>query len=194
MSEIKFMEKPEWVSWDDIRICLNSSHKINKKHGFEMRNSTITTEEVQELVKNAHCFIALDGDRVVGVACAKVLTLKKWYVRGRVIYYFGDAILPEYRGTDVFLGLNKLKAKFVRESGVRIHQFLTNEHNKIVIKLNKNSGFKLVQFQPTKKKDGNYYQVSMVKWDDGCPFPDWFLKFMFNLSKIVSKTFFKRKS
>ena len=35
MSEIQFMEKPDWVSWDSVRECLNASHKVNKKKGFE---------------------------------------------------------------------------------------------------------------------------------------------------------------
>lgn len=186
------MEKPDWVSWDSVRECLNAAHKTNKKSGFEMRNSTITTEELVENVKDSHCFIALVGNKVVGVACVRVENRKKWYVRGPVLYYFCDAILPEYRGTDVYFGLNNLKNKFVKESGVRVHVFLTSEHNKVIIKINKKCGFKLVQYQPTKKDMANYFQVTMVMWDDGCPFPDWFLKFMFNLSKIISKTVFKR--
>ena len=94
MSDIQYMEKPDWVSWDDIRICLNAAHKTNKKSGFEMRNSTITTEELQEVMKDAHCFVALDGAKVVGVMCVRIVNRKKWYVRGPVIYYFGDGILP----------------------------------------------------------------------------------------------------
>lgn len=194
MEEIKYMEKPDWVSWDSVRICLNKAHKINKKSGFEMLNSTVTTEKLLEIVKGAHCFVALVEDEVVGVACVRIENKNKWYVRGPVVYYLCDGILPEYRGTDVYFGLDKLKKNFVKESGIRIHLFRTSEHNKTVIKINAKLGFKLVQFQPTKKKDANYYQVTMVKWNDGCPFPDWFLKFMFNLSKVVSKVLFKRNS
>lgn len=193
MSEIQYMEKPEWVSWDSVRECLNAAHKTNKKSGFEMRNSTITTENLLEMMKDAHCFVALVGDIVVGVSCVRIENRKKWYVRGRVAYYFCDAILPEYRGTDVYFGINELRDKFVQESGIRVHLFLTSEHNKAVIRINKIYGYKLVQFHPTPKKLANYYNVTMVRWDDGCPFPDWFLKFMFNLSKVVTKTFFKRK-
>jgi hypothetical protein len=110
------MEKPDRISWDDVRICLNTAHQVNKKSGVEMCNATITTESLIALNRDAHCFVALEGKK----------------------------------------------------------------------------GVKLVQFQPTKKKHTNYYQVTMVRWDDGCPFPNWFLNFMFKLSKIVSKTFFKR--
>lgn len=193
MNDIQYMEKPDWVSWDSVRECLNSAHKTNKKSGFEMRNSTITTEDLLEMVKGARCFVALVEDKVIGVTCFRIENKKKWYVWGTVIYHFCDGILPEYRGTDVFFNLAGLKTNAVEKTGVRIQLFRTAEHNKTVIKMNKIFGFKLVQFHPTPKKIANYYNVTMVKWDDGCPFPDWLLKFMFNLSKVVTKTFFKRK-
>lgn len=191
MSEIKYMEKPDWVSWDSIRECLNTAHQTNKKKGFEMVDATISTEGVIEKLKDCHCFIALCGDKVVGTSCLKFMKRRRWYVNDTIVYYLGDAILPEYQGTDVYFGLVKIKNDFLKDSGVRIHQFNTNEHNKTVIRINqKYGGFKLVQFTPS-QKGVNYYSVTMVKWDDGCPFPDWFIKFMFNLSKIVTKTLWK---
>lgn len=190
MSDIQFMEKPDWVSWDDIRECIHASHKTNKKKGFEMENTNITTEHLIEKMKNAFCIIALSNDKVVGTCFVRLEKKKKWWVRGLVAYYLGDAILPEYRGTDVYFGINEIRDRIVRESGVKIHQFNTACQNKAVIKINKLYGYKLVQFSPT-GKGCNYYSVTMVRWDDGCPFPDWFLKFMFNLSKIVSKTLWR---
>ena len=192
MSEIQFMEKPDWVSWEDVKKCLNAAHQTNKKHGFEMRNSTISTDELLEEVKDSRCFIALVDNTVVGVTCFRIENKKKWWRRGPAIYHFGDGILPQYRGTDVYFNVQALKYKFVEESGVRVQYFRTSSNNRTVIKINKKYGFKLVQFHPTPKKVANYYNVTMVKWDNGCPFPDWFLKFMFNLSRIVTTTFFKR--
>lgn len=192
MSEIQFMEKPDWVSWDSVRECLNAAHKTNKKSGFEMRNSTISTDELLEEVKDSRCFIAMVDNTVVGVTCFRIENKKKWWRRGPAIYHFGDGILPQYRGTDVYFNVQALKYKFVEESGVRVQYFRTSSKNKTVIKINKKYGFKLVQFQPTKNRMENYYQVTMVKWDDGCPFSDGFLNFMFSLSKIVTKTFWKR--
>ena len=190
MSEIQFMEKPDWVSWDSVRECLNASHKVNKKKGFEMENSNISTESLIEKTKDAHCIIALYDNKVVGVACVRIESKKKWWVRGLVAYYLCDAILPEYRGTDVYFGINEIRDKIVRDSGVKIHQFNTSVHNKLIIKMNQKYGYKLVNFSPS-AKGGKYYSITMVKWDDGCPFPDWLVEFMFNLSKIVSKTFWK---
>lgn len=190
MSDIQYMEKPDWVSWDSIRECLNASHQTNKKKGFEMENAHITTDGVIKKFGDCRVFIALEGDKVVGVSCFKLMKRRRWYVNGTIVYYLGDAILPEYRGSEVYFGINDLRDKAVNESGVRIHQFNTSADNKTVIKMNKIYGYKLVQFTPT-AKGCNYYSVTMVRWDNGCPFPEWFINFMFNLSKFVSKALWK---
>lgn len=190
MSDMKFMEKPDWVSWEEIRKCINAAHQTNKKRGFEMLNSKLSAEELAEKLKDCHCFIALEGDEVVGTASVKLQKKYKWWNHDTVAYYCYDAVLPKYRGTDVFFGINMIRWQFVNDTGIRIHQFNTAEHNKTVIKINQKDGFKLVQFAPT-GKGANYYSVTMVKWDDGCPYSDKLINFMFNLSKIVSRSFFR---
>lgn len=190
MSEIQYMEKPEWVDWSKIQSCMHVSHQTNKKIGFEMVNSNISTQKLQDELKNGRCFVALDDSNVVGVACLKLMKNKrKWWTRKLVSYHCFDAILPEYRGTDVYLGLKKIRDNYDKACGVRIIQFHTAEGNKTVLKINEKMGCKRVQFAPT-GHGATYYSVTMVKWIDGCPYPNWFVSFMYNLSKIISKTFF----
>lgn len=191
MNEIQYMEKPEWVSWESIRNCISAAHQSNKKYGFEMLNSKLTTaEELMCRMKDCHCFVAIEDKNVVGTLSVKLQRKRKWWTKDLVAYYCYDAILPKYRGTDVYFDLLQKRKEYVKKTGVKIHQFNTAEHNKPVIRMNIKKGFKPVQFTPT-MKGANYYSVTMVKWDEGCPFPDWFLKFMFNLSKIISKTLWK---
>jgi hypothetical protein len=155
-----------------------------------MINSTISTEDLIKKNEGAHCFVALNDAQVIGVASVRVKYNSRWWARGLVAYYFCDGILPSYMGTDVFFELNKIRWEFVRKTGAKIHQFNTNEHNKVVININKRAGFKLFHFNPT-EKGVNYYSVTMIKWDDGCPFPDWFVRLKFNLTRIVSKFLWK---
>ena len=190
MGVIQYMEKPDWVSWENVMNCIREAHQSNKKFGFEMLNSKQPANDFSKRLKSGHCFVALDGERVVGTLSVLFLKKKKWWTRGPIVYHCYDAILPDYRGTDVYFGLNDLRDKVVLESGIKIEQFNTAEKNKIVIKINKKYGYKLVQFSPT-GKGADYYSVTMVRWNDGCPFPDWFIKFMFVFSKIVSKTLWK---
>ncbi len=190
MSEIVYMEKPDWVSWEDIQACIHSAHQTNKRWGFEMLNSNKTAEELANQLDDGKCFVAIEDNKVIGTASVKLLKINKWWARGTVLYYCYDAILPKYRGTDVFFGIINERLKFVRKTGIRIHQFATAEHNKTIIKINQKDGFKLVQLSPT-GKGANYYSVIMVKWSDGCPYPDWLVNFMFKLSKVVVKTLWK---
>lgn len=189
MSEIQFMEKPDWVSWDEVCECIHNANVVNDKKGFHMLFSDITPDEIKNDLVNGKCFVALIGNKVVGTCSFKIRNLKKWYVWGKAIYYCYDGILPEYRGTDVYFNLCELQDKYVKETGIKTFQFHTAEHNKTVVKINLKYGYKLVLFKPT-KKGADYYSVTMVKWGDGCPFPDWFLKFMFNLSKFITKFFY----
>ena len=189
MDEIQFMEKPDWVSWEEICECIKKANIVNDKKGFHMLFADYSPEKLEEKLQEGKCFIALHNDKVVGINSYCIHNLRKWYYRGKVIYHSYSAILPEYRGTDVYFGLCALKGQKVKELGIRVHQLNTAEHNKTVIRINTKYGFKSIVFRPT-GNGANYYSVNMVKWEDGCPFPDWFLKFMFNLSKFVSKTFF----
>ena len=191
MGDIKFMLKPDWISWDEVQECQRKAHEKNNKKGFQMLVQTITGEELQKGVGNGFCFVALDGDKVVGTASLKFIkSYFHWWTRKTVAYTCFDGILPEYRGTDVFLGLDNIRNRYIYESGVRIRQCNTSEHNKTVIKLCKRGGYKLVQYSAT-GKGANYYSVIMVKWLNGCPFSDRFCNFMFNLSKILIKALWK---
>lgn len=190
MSEIQFMEKPDWVSWEDVCECIRKANAVNDKKGFHMSFASHSPEEMKNEIRNGACFVAISDNKVVGTLGYSIRKLRRWWVFGNVIYYVNDGILPEYRGTDVYFGLSELRDNAIKKTGIRINQFNTAEQNKAVIKINKLYGYKLVQFTPT-KKGADYYSVTMVRWDDGCPFPDWFLNFMYNLSRLVSKTLWK---
>ena len=73
MGKILFMEKPEWVSWEDICECIHASHQTNKKWGFEMLNSNLTGAIIAERLQDGKCFVAIENQKVVGTASLKIL-------------------------------------------------------------------------------------------------------------------------
>lgn len=196
MSEIVYMEKPEWVSWDAVADCLHEAHAINKKRGFEMPGLDMAADKLKENVGNGHCLIAWDGEKVVGTATLQYRQFKrnkwlKYWTKGEPFLYCGlDGIRREYQGSDVFFELDKLKKKVIEESGVEIIGFNTSEHNKVVLKMTMRSKWKPVLFSPT-FKGSSYYSIYVLKWIHGCPYPDWYVNFMFKLSKVVVKTLWK---
>lgn len=193
MCEIKYMLKPEWVSWDSVQECQRKAHEAtNNTKGFHMFVQDISGDALgQYMDKNGQCFIALKGDKVVGMCGVKYMKGKKWWSRGKkVAYHTIDAIIPEYQGTDVYFELQDLRMKYVLESGADMIQSNTAEKNTNIRKIGKVKKFKEVQFSAT-SKNVDYYSVIMVKWLNGCPYSDRFIKFMFELSKVVVKAIWK---
>ena len=193
MCEIKYMLKPEWVSWDSVQECQKKAHEAtNNNKGVHMFVQDMSGEALRQYMeKDGQCFVALKGDKVVGMCGVKIIKGNKWWSQGKkVAYNTIDAILPEYQGTEVFSELYDLRMAYIVESGVDMIQSNTAEKNTIVRKIAKMKKGKEVQFSAT-SKNADYYSVIIVKWLNGCPYSDRFIKFMFGLSKVVVKTIWK---
>lgn len=191
MSEIKYMEKPDWVSWESIKECLISGHELNRKKGVFMHNQTLSPEELSDYLKDAYCFVALDGEKLVGTCSLKVIDSKQqWWAHGqKVAYTCLDAIVPGYKGTDVYFELNKTRDKCINDLGIKIIEFSTHENNNLVQRINLRLGAKYVRYCAL--RDTDYYSVVMVFWLDGCPFSDWYCDYRFKLSKFLTRIVFK---
>ncbi len=193
MGDIQYMIKPEWISWDEVQECQRKAHEAtNNVKGLHMTVQDYSGEKLkQSLSNNGYCFVAIDGNKVVGVHGLMLFKGNRWWSKGKkVAYNCMDGILTEYRGTDVYFNLSELRMKYIKDSGADIIQSNTAENNTTVRKITKVKKFKTVQYSAT-GKGANYYSVIMAKWLNGCPYPDWFINFMFGLSKVVVKTIWK---
>lgn len=191
MDQIKFLEKPDWVTWESILDCIKKSHKKNEKRGFHMTNQDMTGDALRQKLQKGHCFVAIEGNKVVGTCSTIIKDGNRWWSKGeKVAYTCLDAILPEYQGTDVYFGLRALRSQFIKDSGVDIIQFNTAEQNKVVQKTALKRGAKYVQYSAT-GKGANYYSVIMAEWTNGCPFSDKYCNFRYKLSKLIIKAIWK---
>ena len=188
--EIVYMEKPEWVSWEQIRECIYKGHESNRKHGVVMINTMKSADDIKKHIGDGHCFVALKDKEVVGTFSLKFKHSKRWWAKDTVAYPCLDAIIPEYKGSDVYFELDRLRMKCIKDSGVRIIQSNTSEDNTLIRKIAKKKGFKTVMYTKS-GKGADYYSMIFVKWLDGCPFSDRYINFMFNLSKIFVKTVYR---
>jgi len=193
MGDIQYMIKPDWISWDAVQECQRKAHEVtNNSNGIHMTVQDYSGEQLRDSIgENGYCFIALDNEKVVGVHGVRFFIGNRWWSKGKkVAYNCMDGILPEYQGTDVYFELADLRMKYIKEYGAEIIQSNTAENNKTIRKITKIKKFKTVQYSAT-GKGANYYSVIMAKWVHGCPYPDWFINFMFNFSKVVVKTIWK---
>ena len=62
MDEIKYLEKPEWISWEAVADCLHAAHSANTKNGFVMPGIEMPGDELCSRIGDGHCFVAIDND------------------------------------------------------------------------------------------------------------------------------------
>ena len=189
MGEIKYMLKPDWVSWDAVAECQYQAHLRNRKKGFKMSCQDMTGKDFEKSLKNGYCFVALDGEKVVGTESFMIKTINFFGKRKKICYFCYSAILPEYQGTEVYFKLTELIKEERARHNIDIMYFSTAEKNKMVQKISYKQGFKYILLRSTIYTD--YYSVYMAKWPKKCPFPDWMLNCIFKISKFYTKTRFK---
>ena len=185
MEKVKYMLKPDWVSWESIHDCVAKASEINRKNGFCMQHSTMSVQELEDYLKDGYCFIALLGEKVIGINALKIVKSQMWWAKGNVGYEMLTDIDPEYKNTGAYWGLRKIRTNFARQQGVSILQFTTSEDNTTVQEINLRFGFKYIRYYSS--SETWYYSVLMVRWIDGCPYSDWYCDFRFKLSRFLTR-------
>lgn len=186
MEEIKVMEKPDWVSWDDIHELLLTAHKKNIEKGMVMNTTTMTGMEIQKHIgEDGRCFVALCGDKLIGTTSVRISKGNNWYDKGKIVSKGAlSGILPKYQGMGILEEMNELRDNYISSQNVQIMEGSTPEDNMVIRKFVARNGFKEVRFFPARSQ--NHFSVYFVKWLDGCPFSDNYIARKFKWSKIVT--------
>ena len=191
MDEIRMMEKPEWVSWNDMHELLLAAHKKNIEKGVVMQTTTMTDDDIEKyLGEDGKCFVAFCGDALVGTTSVRVSKGDRWYDKDMIVAKGTmSAILPEYQGLGLLEDMNVLRDRYIAENGVQLLEGDTPEENVLVRKLVTKKGFKEVRFFPASHQ--NHYSVYFVKWLGECPFTDNYIHRRFKISEKLTKWQYK---
>ncbi|UKK49474.1 GNAT family N-acetyltransferase [Prevotella sp. E9-3] len=185
---ISIVEKPDWVSWDEIHNVLWKAHAQNREKGVIMSYPSLAGEEIKRRVeKNGKMFIALDGQNVVGTLALKIKKGNKWYNKGTYGYLCFGAVLPDYSGKGIYRSMYKVAESTALNMGISVITRDTNEHNARMLKISKQEGYHFVECKAYK----DHFNIVRAKWLDGCPYPSWYIKLKFHLSKFKQKTRYK---
>lgn len=180
---IVYLEKPDRVSWEDIRSVIWQAHADNFAKGVFMRYATLSAEEIRERVEGAGTmFVAMAGERVVGTAAVVARRFRLWCGWGDYAYFCFAAVHPEYTGRGIYHELCRICEDRARTMSLSRMLYDTNEKNVKVLEISQASGYRPVGH----KRWEDHYSLVMAKWLDGCPFKDWQCRLMFRLSKGVS--------
>lgn len=182
MELIKVIEKPDDIPFDAIHELLFEAHRVNRECGINMSTAFLTGEEIEKRIgKDGKCYVALDGDRVVGTISIRMVERNTWYAKGKIPDYMLVGILPEYQGRGIYTMLAKKVFDFSKQQGYQVLELDTAETNTHAIQVYKHQGFKIVGY---KRPNSDHYSVVMAKWLSGCPFSDVYCNIKFFISKI----------
>lgn len=190
---IQIIQKPDWVSWEDIRQCLIEAHSLNRARGINMTHYQWPADKIRDsLGANGKMLVALDGKIVVGTAAIAEKTGNIWYVQGRFAYICFGSVLPSYSGQGIFRRLDSEREKVASQLGYNVLLFDTHEKNYHRQKIAKKTGYTYVRFFQAQSKD--HYSVVMAKWLNGCPYSKFYcwLKYQESKIKVLLRTVIKR--
>ena len=190
MGEIIIKEKPEEISFDEIHKVIYSAHEENLKKGLVMRTTTLTGEELKNRIgKDGICFVALDGEKIVGTISVRFVERDKWYAKGVIPDCILAGVIPEYRGKHISSMLEQKVFEYVRNKGYKLIELDTAENNIHAVEVYKHQGFKLVDYHAYLGVD--HFSVVMVKWLDKCPYSSFYCKLRYNIRRNLIRLRYK---
>ena len=186
-SSIQIIEKPDWVSWDDIKQCLFEAHSVNRAKGINMTHYQWPAEKIKEsLGENGFMLVALNGGKLVGTAGIGEKFGKNWYASGRYAYECYASVLPEYAGKGIYKMLEIRREDKAKEEGYDVLIGDTHSKNTHRIEIALKNGFRLVRFFRAASND--HYSVVIAKWLDGCPYSKLYCDIQYRISKYKTLT------
>lgn len=182
---IQIVEKPEWVSWDDIHNVLWTAHADNRNKGVVMRYPSLSGEEIRLKIEgHGKMLVALDETKVVGTAAIIVKGAKYWCGKGNYAYICFASVLPEYNGKGIYKALDIKREEIALSMGLERMLGDTHENNTHRLVIAKKAGYRFVDYKPY----GDHFNVVMVKWLNGCPYSSFRCEVAFHMRKWSVKT------
>ena len=182
---IQIIEKPEWVSWEDIHNVLWEAHAENRKKGIIMSYPSLSGEEIRKKIgDNGKMFVAIVGNEVVATLALIIRSGNRWYNSGQYGYLCFGAVLPDYSGRGIYRSLYQLAENTARQMELLVLTRDTNEKNARMLKITKQEGYHFVACKACK----DHFNIVRAKWLVNNPFPLWYIKIRYTLSVLKAKT------
>lgn len=181
-SRIQIIEKPDWVSWDEIHNVLWEAHSDNRDKGVVMRYPSLTGDEIRQRIEGkGKMLVAIDKEKVVGTAAIVRKAAKYWCGKGDYAYICFASVLPEYNGRGIYKALDLKREEIAHSMGLNRMLGDTHKNNTHRLVIAKKAGYRFVDY----KLYGNHYNVVMVKWLDGCPYSSFWCSVNYQLRRMV---------
>lgn len=182
-TEIKIVEKPDWISWENIRQCLYQAHSVNRGKGINMAHYQWPAEKIRDSIEpDGVMFVALDGTRLVGTVGFSKKYGDTWFAKDSYAYLCFVGVIPEYNGRGVYKEMIQTVERVACECGYSVFLFNTHEKNKRMLSISVSNGYRMVGCYWAASHD--HYNVVMAKWPAGCPYSQLYCNLRFYFSRI----------
>ena len=189
-SDIQIIEKPDWVSWDDIHEVLWEAHSKNRENGVIMSYPSLTGEEIQHMIgDHGKLFLAIQDKRVVGTLALIVKSGKRWYNSGEYGYLCFGAVIPEYSGKGIYRSLYQLAETTAKQMKLPVLTRDTNEKNARMLKITKQEGYYYVEYRVHK----GHNSIVRAKWLVSCPFTDKQINRYYRFSWLLARLRYNKR-
>lgn len=186
MKEIQIMERPEAMSYDAIHDVIYAAHEQNRREGFHVKTAEMSGDEIREHIgPNGRCFVAMDGEKIVGVTAVRIIHRNNHFAKGKVADQILIAVLPAYSGKHISSKLHQKVLEFAREKDLKQVELRTAFNNKKMQRTAQKWGFQHINFVAYKGLD--HYTVVMMKWLNYCPYPTYVINLYYNIRKALVK-------
>lgn len=180
---IDIVLKPDWISYDDIHNLLFIAHENNRNNGFHVKTADMDASSLEEHIGlDGECYVALDGEKLVGVTAVRIVERNNRYSKGPVAAQILSAIHPDYQGQGISSSFHERVIAFAKKFKLtQIEGRVASKNTKIQKALLK-WGFRYVDFVTYSNID--HYTIVMLKWLDDTPISDIKLKIHYIIKKI----------
>lgn len=190
LEKIVITEKPDYISWDEIKACIWNSHSENRTKGVIMGNPSLPADTIRNRIENnGKMLVALIDDKVVGTAAFERKSISLWCGKKDEEYAHVcfDAVLPQYCGLGIFKQLELIREQLVLDMGLTKIIGDTHEYNYKRLNIAKKNNYKFIDYKFYK----DHFNIVWVKWLDGCPYSDFICFLMFIYYKIGRRIKYK---
>lgn len=189
MNAITIMEKPEWITFEDIHNLLYKAHEQNRKRGFHVATAEMTGDELKNRIgEDGKCFVALDDKKLVGTTSYRIIKMNNRFIHEEVVDWILLGVLEEYRGNHIATMLYDKVYHAAKEKGYNCIIGTPAEHNYEIKKMHEKKGFRYIGFYAPKT---DHYCEVMANWIFDCPYKKWETNLFYFLKKTYIKIRFK---
>ena len=180
---ITIVENTDISKWDEIQKVIYNSHAENRRNGIDIRNAHLSPKELQEsLGKDGKCFIAIDGDKIIGTCSVAFQNKNCWFAKGTVAYATLEAVLSDYKGQHIFKRLAQKRLEYIKSRGCDVIYMNVAEKNYTRRTIAQKEGFKKVAICYNSYNPHNY--IVYCYWIGKQPFSDFEISIRFGISMV----------